>query len=376
MQRLAVVLVSLCLGALLVGACAGPAESEFAAAAALDNVNKKSEAVERYLKAWEAQPDDQWGKLAKARAEVLLLHLGSQHLQTKQWGDLEKVAGHLLAIDSDSMAGNMFMGHALLGKGQLDEVESWLRKANGVPRPVTPPSDEAVEATAKALFKGAVNSARSKLERSDITEQFLTSARTGLETGLAREKAIRARCAELAGQTTEEAMATLLFNYPERPEAEKVRGPYAKLMAARLATPETIGPPTIEDPDPIATIVGALERVPTEPESQKARDSKNIEAIQTAWEKAYGAQLKALMESPDAIATYQKQHLERVDKVINDKCVPLAERLKQGDAAALAPLWEARTEAIKLIPSGLGEEFEAHARRVNKACTPHDAEEE
>jgi len=371
MQRLAVVLVILGFAAALLAACAEPGENEFSAAALLDSKNKKSDAVAQYLKAFKAAPNAHFGELAKARAEVLLLQLGAQHLETKQWSELEKVANQLIEIDAESMAGNTFMGFVLLGKGQLDEVEPWLQKANGVPRAVTPPSDLAVEATALALFKGAKNSARSKLERSSVDEQFLKTARERLETTLGRERAIIARCAELATQNTEQAMATLVYNYPDRPETAKVRGAYAKMISAKLASVETIGPPTVTDPDPIVTLVGALERVKGEPEADATL--AKIMDTQKAWETTYAEQLKGLEE---LIGPYQKQALDRVDKVIAEKCTPLGEKLKQGDTTALPALWEARTEAIKLIPSGLGETYEEHAIRVHKACTPQNAEPE
>lgn len=351
----------------LVVACSDAAQGNFESAAELDQQAKQLDAVDAYFKAHKTAPDSHHGKLAYARAEVLLLELGAQNLQTKQWEELAKVADRILELDAASYAGNVFKGYALYGQGQLDQADQYLKKATGPAKGVSPPSDLAIEATAKALFRGAEAGARAALSGSVVDERFLKNTSVRLENKVKRQQTSEARRTELAKAGTLDAMATLLDNYSDSPEAAKVREPYALKVSAKLKSVKTIGPPTVNDPDPITTLeVSLSERVPEVKAAKKSL--ARIPALRKAWEEHYSEQLENIDEM---VAEYQQKAIVRMAKVISDKCAPLHTKVKGGDATAIEPLEEARQEALKMIPNGLAEEeLQDLAIRVHVACSP------
>lgn len=351
----------------LVVACSDAAQGDFEAAAELDQQAKQLDAVDAYLKAHKTAPDSHHGKLAYARAKVLLLELGAQNLQTKQWEDLSKVADRIIELDAASYAGNVYKGYALFGQGQMDEADLFLKKASGPAKGVSPPSELAIEATAKALFRGAEAGAKAALTGSVVDERFLKNTSVRLENKVKRQQASVARRAELSKEGTLDAMATLLDNYGESPEAAKVRTPYATKVAAKLKSVKAVGPPTVNDPDPITTLEVTLsERVPAEKVAKKALS--RIPALRKAWEEHYSEQLENI---DDLVAEYQQKAIERMAKVISDKCAPLHTKVKGGDTTAIERLDEARQEALKMIPNGLAEEeMQDLAIRVHVACSP------
>lgn len=351
MQRSIVYLVILTIGLIppLLVACSDPARSDFEAAAEIDQNQQQLEAATKYLEVHAKAPNSEYGKLAKARAEILLLELGAQHLQAKQWDELAKAADQLLKAEPNSVAGNIYKGYAAYGAGNLDQAASALEKAQGKAVGVSPPTKEAITATAKALFDGAEAGARSSLQVSVVNEQFLKNARARLNNKLGRERQSAERRAELLKQGTLEAMATLLDNYSKSPEAAKVRQPYAEKIAAKLQSVESVGPPTVEDPDPIATHADALKlRAPDEDVSKQAL--AKVKALRTAWESHYEEQLETIDEQ---VAEHQAKAMDRIASVITEKCAPARARINKGDNSAAEALAKAREEAAKLVPNGL-----------------------
>lgn len=367
MQRALYWGASLLLFILAVVACGDAAQGDFEVAAELDQQAKQLEAVDAYFKAHKTAPDSHHGKLAYARAEVLLLELGAQNLQTKQWEELAKVADKILELDTSSFAGNVYKGYALFGQGQLDSVAPILKKATGTVKGVSPPNDLAVEATAKALFRGAEDGAKAALSGSVVDERFLKNNKVRLENKVQRQIKSQERRAELLKQDTLDAMAILLDNYSESPEAAKVRGTYAKKISSKLKSVATIGPPTVNDPDPITTLELSLsERTPNEKLAKTAL--ARVPALRKAWEEHYAEQLENIDEM---VAEYQGKAYQRIAKVISEKCAPLYTKAKNGDESVVEPLEEARQEALKMIPNGLSEEELGDlAVRVHVACSP------
>ena len=64
--------------AVAMAGCDDPAQTSFAAAAEQDRGQHQEEAVTLYVSTAQQHPDTRHGKLAKVRAEVLLLELGAQ----------------------------------------------------------------------------------------------------------------------------------------------------------------------------------------------------------------------------------------------------------------------------------------------------------
>jgi hypothetical protein len=347
--------------------CSDGAKKGFNAAAQLDRQGQQLEAAQSYVKAHRASPESSFGKLARSRAEIIYAELGAQHLQAKRWTELNEVADHILDLDGSSKFGALYKGYATYGQDQVNDVSGWLEKAQGNLRGVSPPSPQAVEATAKALFRGATQGATSALEGSIVDERFLTNLRTRLSNRVMREQTVRQRRQELLKQNDLDSMATLLDNYADSPEAAKVRTPYATKISAKLKSVETVGPPTVEDPDPIATLVDALRLRAPEEKVSKAALSK-IEALRGQWEEHFSESLENIDE---LVAEHQQKAIESMAKVISDKCAPQLTKVRGGDEAALTPLEEARQEALKLIPNGLAEEeMQDLAVRVHAACSP------
>jgi len=364
MRRLALVIGMF---TLLMVACGDSGRGGFDTAAELERGQKQGKAVAAYLDAHSQAPDSRFGKLARARAEILLLELGAQHLQAKQWDELDATAGKLLKLDGSSVAANIYKGCAAHGKGDDDQAQAFLEKASGEPVGVNPPSKAAVEATAEALFRGATAGAQSSLDGSVVDAQFLKNARTRLGNTLGRARLSAKRRAELLAENTLDAKATLLDNYPDSPEAAKVRPGYAKAIAAKLASVETVGPPTVDDPDPIATLQYALEnRAPNEKVSKQAL--AKVDRLRTTWEETHEELLKTIDE---AVVERRDKAIAKIATVIREKCAPLLTKANAGDESALEPLLAARNEAAKLIPNGLSQqEFEELRLSVAAACTP------
>jgi len=334
----------------LILACSDAAKGGFEAAAEEDRRQNQAEAVDLYLEANKAAPDSRFGKLALARAEVLLLELGAQQLSADQWDELDGTGARLLALDGASGSGSVFKGYAAHGKGQLEEAERWLKKASGDIKGVAPPSEAAIEATAEALFNGASAGASSALSGSLVDTSFLGNKRDRLLKLIERDREAAARRAELVKAGTMDAMATLLTNYAKSSEAAKVRGPYAQKLAAKLASPEKVGPPTPDDPDPIATIVDSLKmRAPEEPAAVKAFARE----LRPAWEERYEDEIETVDKQ---VAAVQEGAMSKIAVIIRDKCAPLRTKLEKGDRSAAEPLKAAAIEAAELIPHGMTEE--------------------
>ncbi len=333
-------------------ACGDAAKGPFEAAAALDRQQQASKAVGLYLEAHETAPETRYGKLALARAEVLLVEVGAQQLDADQWDQLDETAGKILELHADDGVGYLYKGYAANGKGRMDEAEALLKKASGDLRGIAPPSDLAVEATALALFSGASAGASAALSGSPVDSAFLTGKRDRLLKHIDRERQAAARRRELADEGTLDSMATLLSNYSDSEEAAKVRPLYAKQLGARLETPEKVGPPTPDDPDPIATIVDSLTlRAPEEPAAKAAL--AKVEALRPRWEKLYEEQIEQVDEQ---VAERQEQAMSKIAAIIRDKCAPARTRLQKGDQGAVEPLKAAAEEAAALVPNGMTEE--------------------
>lgn len=330
-------------------ACDDAARRAFDEAAEADRNHEDLEAATKYIKVHADAPDSRYGKLARARAKVILLEVGGQHLQAKQWEKLDTAAGKLLEVEPSSVAGHIYKSWAAYGQGNLDTAAALLEKAKGTPRGVAPPTKEALEATAEALFDGAEAGAKSALSIAVVDEQFLKNARARLNNKITRERQSNARRAELLAKNTLEAMATLLDNYPDSPEAAKVREPYAVKIAAKLQSIETVGPPRVEDPDPISTIVDALSSRAPEEEVSKQAVSK-VKALRAEWEEHYEEQLE------DIDTRVAKHHVRSMDAIathIREKCAPLRVRLEKGDDSARPLLAKARQKAEQMVPNGL-----------------------
>jgi len=359
--------LTLCLLLLGFVGCGDPARRAFGEAAQADQGQRQLEAATKYMDVARANAATRYGKLAKARAEVLLLEIGAQHLQAKQWAELDQAASKLLELDGSSMAGNLYTSYAAQGQGRLADASTALDKASGTARGVAPPTAEAIEATTEALYGGAEAGARSSLEGSVVDAQFLKNARARLTNKLARERLSAERRAELSGKGTLDAMATLLDNYADSTEAAKARPIYATKMAAKLESVQKVGPPSVQDPDPIATVVDALaRRAPNEAATKKALAS--VGALRGQWEAEHEEQLKGIDEQ---VAAHQDRAMDRIAAVIRDKCAPLRERLTKGRTEALGPLSAAREEAAKLVPNGLTEEeLQGVSKTILAVCTP------
>lgn len=368
MQRVAVVFGFILL--LLAIACSDAAQGDFDSAAELDRQQKQSEAVEAYIKAHQASPDSHYGKLAKARAEVLLLEIGAQQLQAKQWPQLDETAGKLIGLNVKT-AGNIFKSWSAYGQNKLDQADEFLKQATGDPQGVAPPTEEAIEATASALFRGATAGAKSALSGSVVDSQFLKNYRNKLKNKITRERVSLERRAELAKKNTREAMETLLDNYPDSEEAKAVRKTYAKMIARKLRSIETVGPPKVQDPDPIATLADALERVPDEKVAKSAL--ARVPALRKAWEGQYEEMLKTIDEQVQA---HQDKAIKQIREIILKQCVPLKRRVKAGEEGALEELTKVRQKAAKTIPNGLTpDELQQMTLLVLANCTPQKREE-
>jgi hypothetical protein len=359
------VIIGLLLSLLI--ACGDPARAAFEEAARIDQQQQQLDAATKYLAAHEKSPSTEYGQLAKVRAEILLLELGAQRLQGKQWSELAKAADSLLEMDPTSAAGNIYKSYVLFEEGDLAEAAAALEKAQGELRGVSPPTKEAITATAKALFDGAEAGARSSLEVSVVDEQFLKNARARLNNKLSRERQSVQRRSELLAEGTLEAMATLLDNYADSPEATKVRGPYAQKVAAKLASVEAVGPPTVEDPDPITTHVDALKlRAPDEEVSKQALSK--VKALRSAWETQYEEQLETIDEQ---VAEHQAKAMDQIATIIREKCAPARSNLNKGVEGAAEALSAAREEAAKLVPNGLTpEDLQEVSLYIMANCTP------
>jgi hypothetical protein len=347
--------------------CGDAARGPFDEAAALDRARDHQRAVEQYMKVHADAPESRYGKLARARAEVVLLQVGAQALQEERWSELDGAAGKLLELDPGSAAGGIYRAHALAGQGKLVEAQEALAAATGTPQGVTPPSQEAVEATALALFGGAEAGARSTLEGSIVDEQFLKNARARLSNTITRAQTGAKRRADLVAAGTLEAMATLLDNYGESDEAAAVRRPYAEKVAAKLRSIETVGPPAVEDPDPISTLADALSRrAPDEAVSKAALAS--VKALREQWEAHYEEELQGI----DAqVAEHHAKRMDEIAAVITTKCAPARGRLAEGAEGATEALAEAREEAAKLVPNGLSPtDLQEVSMYILANCTP------
>lgn len=337
---------------LVVAACGDPAKAPFQTAAEQDRQQHAVKAVELYLAANKAAPDSRYGKMALARAEVLLIDVGAQQLEADEWDALDETASKILELHPDEGVGYLYKGYAANGKGQVDEAEAFLKKASGELRGISPPTDLAVEATAAALFSGATAGASSALGGSPVDSAFLTGKRDRLLKQIERDRQAAARRAELLADGSLDAMATLLTNYTDSEEAAKVRPLYAGQLAAKLESPEKVGPPTPDDPDPIATIVDSLAaRAPEEP-AAKAAIAK-VDALRPQWEERYEEEIERVDEQ---VAERQEQAMSKIAAIIRDKCAPLRTKLQKGDQGAAEPLKAAAEEAAGLVPNGMTEE--------------------
>ncbi len=369
MQRVWLYRILIVIGLLppLAVACGDAARGAFDEAAALDRGQQQLEAATKYMKVHSDSSSSRYGKLARARAEVLLLELGAQHLQQKNWSDLDQAAGKLIELDSSSVAGHLYRAYALYGQGEFAKASKSLKQAAGTPRGVTPPSKEAVEATAVALFDGTEAGAQSALDGSLVDGQFLKNARARLGNKINREQSATKRRAALLAEGTLDSMATLLDNYSKSPEATKVRRPYAEKLAAKLQSIATVGPPTVEDPDPIATLADSLIRRAPEEGVTKAALAK-VKVLRAQWEANYEEQLTTI---DDQVAIHHAKRMDQIALVITNKCAPARGRLEKAEAGAAETLALAREEAVKLVPNGLTpEDLQEVARYILANCTP------